>query len=216
MGKPGKKKLSQKTKAKEIRAKTIKAKKKPSAKVEAKKKGWARAGSPKRKRTSAGVSSRKPVRKASPELVLTPGGWRPREKVHQLKKGHHVSGKGGLLRIIETKTGRVVEDLGPILKTNRSKEGLKPKIQGKIPGLPDSGWIVYADWTNPGPNPIVYFSTKWVVPKAPTSLDNQSIYLFNGLQKMANGNGNLLLQPVLQWGTTGVGGGNYWSISNWF
>jgi hypothetical protein len=47
------------------------------------------------------------------ELVLTPGGWRPKSKVHQLAPGQHISGKDGRLRIIETATGRVVKDLGP-------------------------------------------------------------------------------------------------------
>jgi hypothetical protein len=38
--------------------------------------------------------------------------------------------------------------------------------------------------------------------------------LFNGLQ-----GGNLyglILQPVLQWGISPAGGGNYWAIANWF
>jgi hypothetical protein len=50
------------------------------------------------------------------ELVLTPGGWRPRSKVIHLAPGQHISGKGGRLRIIETATGRVIKDLGPRLR----------------------------------------------------------------------------------------------------
>jgi len=46
--------------------------------------------------------------------VLTPGGWRPKSKVREVGPGQHISGAGGRLRIIETTTGKVIEDLGEI------------------------------------------------------------------------------------------------------
>lgn len=48
------------------------------------------------------------------ELVLTPGGWRPKSKVHHVPPGYHIDGAGGRLKIIETATGKVIEDLGEI------------------------------------------------------------------------------------------------------
>jgi hypothetical protein len=60
------------------------------------------------------------------ELVLTPGGWRPKSQVQQLEPGHHISGKGGRLRIIETRTGKVIRDLGVTSK--------KKPIRGKRVG----------------------------------------------------------------------------------
>ena len=46
------------------------------------------------------------------DLVLTPGGLRPRSLVHQLEAGQHVSTKGGRVLIIQTATGKLVKDLG--------------------------------------------------------------------------------------------------------
>ena len=106
---------------------------------------------------------------------------------------------------IETATGRVVKDLGGV-----GEPGADP---GPIPSIPDIGWIENAQWRNGGSNPIIYFSTKWVVPPAPSASDGQTVFLFNGLQP---DNGAHILQPVLQWGPSAAGGGNYWSITNWY
>ncbi|HLW75398.1 MAG TPA: hypothetical protein VKS01_00410, partial [Bryobacteraceae bacterium] len=82
-----------------------------------------------------------------------------------------------------------------------------------IPGLPDIGWIENSQWRNGGSDPIVYFSTSWVVPPVPSSSDSQTVFLFNGMQPDSAAH---ILQPVLQWGGSGAGGGNYWSITNWY
>jgi hypothetical protein len=48
------------------------------------------------------------------QLVLTPGGWRLKSKVHYVKPGHHIDSEGGRLKIIHTATGKVIKDLGEI------------------------------------------------------------------------------------------------------
>jgi hypothetical protein len=58
---------------------------------------------------------------AGDELVLTPGGWRPRSQAQRLEHGQHISGRGGRLRIIETATGSVVQDLGEISKQKHGR-----------------------------------------------------------------------------------------------
>jgi hypothetical protein len=60
---------------------------------------------------------------------------------------------------------------------------------------------------------ITYFSTIWTVPAAPSTQSGQLIYLFNALE---DGLGNDILQPVLQWGVSGSGGGNYWAVASWY
>jgi hypothetical protein len=80
--------------------------------------------------------------------------------------------------------------------------------------LSDVGWIEYVQWTNDTGEPIASFSSTWVVPTAPASDDGQIVYLFNGLQHSSDG--PFILQPVLQWGASPAGGGNFWSITNWF
>jgi hypothetical protein len=160
------------------------------------------------------TSPKKAKQGAESELVLTPGGLRPKAMVHHLKLGHHISGKGGRLRVIETATGKVIKDFGPRSKENRLARSPSAKRSNIIPGTSDHGWIEYSQWTNNTGQPIVFFSTKWVVPPPPASDNNQTIFLYNGLMQGANGNN--ILQPVLQWGFSGGGGGKFWSILNWF
>jgi hypothetical protein len=169
------------------------------------------------KSNAANRSAQRPKRPVRPldttDLVLTPGGLRPRSLVHRLEPGQHVSTKGGRVRIIETATGRVVKDLGESAKPGDS-EGDHPHVAPAIvPSLPDIGWIENSQWRNGGTDPIVYFSTTWVVPPAPSSSDNQIIFLFNGMQPDSAAH---ILQPVLQWGSNGAFGGNYWCITNWY
>lgn len=157
-----------------------------------------------------------------PDLVLTPGGWRPRSTVHQLEPGHHISGKGGRTKIIETSTGKVIKDLGEASTKRRSRSGARGKEPKGADPFPDDGWIANTGWSNTGSQPIAYFSTTWVVPPAPATDDGQTIFLFNGLEQSGDGATSLgpyILQPVLQWGpATGPPptGGSYWQISNWY
>lgn len=158
-----------------------------------------------------------PVRSRSTEdLVITPGGLRPRSAVHDLRQGQHVSLKDGRIRIIDTATGTVVLDLGEA-ETVDATEELRLRDHDptlSTPALKDVGWIQNSQWRNASSNPVVYFSTKWVIPPAPTSNDGQEIYLFNGMQPDG---GAHILQPVLQWGAdSAAGGGAYWAITNWY
>ena len=158
---------------------------------------------------------RRPVRPLdTTDVVLTPGGGRPRSLVHTLEPGHHVSLKDGRVRIIETATGKVVEDLGEYA-THADEPDPQPQAPepGPTPALPDIAWIENSQWRNGGPNPIVSFTTSWIVPPVPASNDSQTVFLFNGMQPDDSSH---ILQPVLQWGSSGAGGGDYWSIANWY
>ena len=52
--------------------------------------------------------------KEKDEHVLTPGGWRPKSKVHQVEPGQHVAEVEGHLRILDTATGKIIKDLGEV------------------------------------------------------------------------------------------------------
>ncbi len=163
---------------------------------------------------------KRPVRALRPEdahdLIITPGGLRPRSRVHVLEPGQHVDTTSGRIRIIDDATGEVVKDLGESEPTE-AEEGLAggaiEGLKASIPALADVGWIENSQWRNGGVDPIIYFSTTWVVPPEPASQDNQTVYLFNAVQP---DNAAHIIQPVLQWGSSNAGGGNYWSISNWY
>src|SRR5262249_27743967 len=73
------------------------------------------------------------------------------------------------------------------------------------------GWIAYASWTNNTGHPVSSFRTTWTVPPAPSQHADQTIFLFNGIQ-----NSTMIYQPVLQWGPSAAGGGNFWSVASWY
>jgi hypothetical protein len=73
------------------------------------------------------------------------------------------------------------------------------------------GWITFAAWNYTTGRPVSVLSTTWTVPPAPKTSNGQTIFLFNGIQ-----NSTHILQPVLQWGPSHAGGGNYWSIGAWW
>src|SRR5262249_31475630 len=83
---------------------------------------------------------------------------------------------------------------------------------GPRPAL-GTGWITNSIWSNTSGQPISFFTTTWRVPSAPGKQDGQTIFLFNALLNSAQ---NDILHPVLQWGPSQAGGGNYWSVSCWF
>ena len=60
---------------------------------------------------------------------------------------------------------------------------------------------------------LSYFSGIWEVPSAPSVVDGQTIFLFIGEE---NSGESEIVQPVLQWGVSCDGGGDYWSIASWF
>jgi hypothetical protein len=53
------------------------------------------------------------------------------------------------------------------------------------------------------------------VPTAPWTQTTQTVYFFPGVQSTLDG-GCGILQPVLQWGTSPAGGGEYWTIASWW
>jgi hypothetical protein len=53
----------------------------------------------------------------------------------------------------------------------------------------------------------------WQVPLAPRQYTNQTVFLFNGAEPS---DGSAIIQPVLQYGTSRAGGGNFWSMAAWY
>jgi len=138
---------------------------------------------------------------ADENLVLTPVGYMEKSNVHFIGEGQQLDVRNGRLQTIEVRTGRLLHDFGAVKIT-----------PARLPAA--SGWIAYAYWTNTG-TPITYFTTNWIVPSAPTSQRNQTLFLFNGMQDGTTST-SYIVQPVLQWGPSAAGGGKYWAITNWY
>jgi len=150
---------------------------------------------------------------APEELVLTPGGLRPKSFVHRIEPGTILDGTDGRYRL-QHRSGRVVADFGvtpfrPVGRPLMPRNVFFP-IAEEIPAL-GSGWITYAAWSNNTGTPVSRFATNWLVPRAPATQSGQTIFLFNGIQ-----NATMIYQPVLQWGTSAAGGGNFWSVASWY
>ena len=132
--------------------------------------------------------------------VRTPGGFRHKSFVHLVKPGQTITKRAGVSRLMDIKTNQLIATPGP------SDPG--PSFPGD-----GGGWVTWATWTNTTGQAISRFATTWTVPPAPTTQSGQLIYLFNALEDQAGDN---ILQPVLQWGLSGAGGGNFWGVANWY
>ena len=53
----------------------------------------------------------------------------------------------------------------------------------------------------------------WTVPPAPTSVVGQTVFFFPGMED--SNDVVSIIQPVLQFGPSAAGGGNYWAIASW-
>lgn len=143
-----------------------------------------------------------PAATQSTDLVLTPAGYMPRSSVHFIPPGYHLSVENGRLQKMETATGKMIQDFGPVTITpaHHMREA--------------QGWIAYAFWNNTG-SAITNFTTNWVVPSTPANQGSQTLFLFNGMQDGTTRT-SYIIQPVLQWGPSAAGGGKFWAITNWY
>lgn len=86
---------------------------------------------------------------------------------------------------------------------------------GHAPGPTGNGWVEHSQWDVPlksGDN-IDWLQGYWQVPTSPET-NGALIYFFNGLEPQVNP-ASLILQPVLQYGVSPAGGGDYWAIAGW-
>lgn len=163
--------------------------------------------------------------KSLDELVITPGGLRPKKNVHLVESGFDIVFKDGVLLKVAKESKIVAEELGVIdtakpehfINRNllrKPAQDLSPGAEVPLVRAPVTDkWIVYAGWPNSTELPISYFSATWEVPPPPATDNGQLIYLFNGIEDSSF---KVILQPVLQWGYSPAGGGSFWSIANWF
>jgi hypothetical protein len=76
-----------------------------------------------------------------------------------------------------------------------------------------NGWVEANLWNVPlDPNDdINYLGGAWTVPSYPSE-NGALIYLFNGVESSSR---SFMLQPVLQYGVSPAGGGDYWAVASW-
>lgn len=146
--------------------------------------------------------------------VITPGGPRAPEQVHLIvPAADRVMPPGGprhrsrVRRIEPGERARFAVEYGRRLRKR------------DLPGPPDeANWITYAGWMNNTGNPITKLTTTWTVPPAPATQASQLLYFFNGIEPA---DGQVIVQPVLQWGDSGQDEdgqdrtGQFWTVASW-
>jgi hypothetical protein len=139
-------------------------------------------------------------RAIAPDHVLTPGGFRHKSLVHAIERGEAV-------RRVNHRHAKVQLKTGALMQLTVSAPDVAIPAMG-------SGWVASAGWTNDSGAPVTSFATTWRVPPPPAVPADQTVFLFNGIQNTGASCG--ILQPVLQWGVSAAGGGQWWSIGNWY
>ncbi|PUZ27227.1 hypothetical protein GA0116948_11738 [Chitinophaga costaii] len=163
------------------------------------------------------------VANLSDSLMVTPFGVLPKSKVHKIDQGYSLSYSDNRLQMVDAKTRKLSKDFGvqtpvkvdaSISAAFSKKTGSAENVQRAVtsPGL-GSGWITYAQ--NATTVPVRFFGTNFIVPNNPTTYHNQLLYLFEGLQDGITATSHIF-QPVLQFGSNGRFGGNYWTIASWY
>jgi len=72
-------------------------------------------------------------------------------------------------------------------------------------------WKAWTQYQNAAT--ITYLTGQWVVPDAPPTSKGQTLFYWNGVEPDDT---SAVLQPVLQYGISAAGGGDYWAIASWY
>jgi len=149
---------------------------------------------------TAAQSLRSPSHKSTSAMVLTPQGYLPAECVHHVDKDFFVLD-------INSVTTIVSKDL-------TSSRVVPPCSEGPIQKLPN-GWTAFT--SEVVPTGADQYNGTWLVPPEPQDESTQTLFLFTGLQNNFGGGGiTNIIQPVLQFGPSAAGGGQYWAIASWY
>ncbi|KAF7292751.1 hypothetical protein MIND_01173600 [Mycena indigotica] len=138
-------------------------------------------------------------------LVLTPGGQQDSANVHI------VPDRARITRVVSEI--HVFHENGTLFKTVPVTNAGPPSNVTRRVAPAASGWITYAYWYKTTGDPIAWFETDFVVPPAPASCTGQTVFLFPGIEPAS---GTSIVQPVLQYGPSSIGGGNFWVIACWY
>jgi hypothetical protein len=151
-------------------------------------------------------------------VVLTPFGRAAKSHIHFISNKFHVNNGNSYTEIVQNSTGRVIQKFAKDFSQNKLDSHSPFENETEDTGMNfKDGWITYGSCEvfSPKEIPISLFDVKWIVPSDPIMKSNQLIYIFCGLQAIESGVGHIV-QPVLQWGISPAGGGNYWAICNWY
>lgn len=140
--------------------------------------------------------------------MRTPIGLVPRRNTHYVPEGTQLRHNDTNVDIVWS-NGTVMQST-PLSGNSRNSS---QNIGRFSPRDVDGGDVVFGYWKNDKISPIANFSTFWDVPPPPASSDGQVLYMYNAL---VSNEFDAMLQPVLQYGISAAGGGNFWAVSSWY
>jgi hypothetical protein len=138
-------------------------------------------------------------------VVLTPAGLVHKECLHEIPVGSSVK-RDGTVALPNGKVVTLPECPFPSARVDGS---------GPIPNV--NSWVADVQapaFTNSfGFNWFNGLNASFSVPSAPASYVGQTIFFFPGFSPSDNSE---IIQPVLQYGPSGAGGGRFWGVANWY
>jgi len=157
------------------------------------------------------ISATTSMAASSMESVMTPQGWRPAEKVHQVPMGGKVRHVGEEIHLLDADDNIVhtaIHDRTPIATPATTSK--------RASGAVGSDWVAYAEWNTSAINPddfIFEFSANWEVPPNPVTYDGQTISYSIGYATQAF---DAILQPTLSYGNLTEDAAPGWVIVTWY
>jgi hypothetical protein len=142
-----------------------------------------------------------------PGWVQVPGELIRPDCIHQIPAGASVSISD------DSKAGEDVIQNGAVIAHYEACSESPVPTRHVTPGPTGNGWVEDSNWVTPlkKKDNIEWIQGKWQVPWAPKST-GATIFLFNGVEPKS---GSWIMQPVLQYGPSHAGGGNYWTMASW-
>ena len=144
------------------------------------------------------------VKKPTSKYVLMPGGSRLKSRVKKALEQAKAS----------KATLKKLEQLPPLVNKERASllESDLHFIRSLVPlshEIVNPRWVAYSGWNNQTGSPVGAMTAIVRIPQPPVNKYGPTIFIFPGIQS-----DKLILQPVLQWGISGMGGGAFWSIGS--
>jgi len=161
------------------------------------------------------ASASTPTTTAAFTWVNVPGGLARSDCVHSIPKGANVAANTTIGGDDVTLGGTLVAhyDACPVAPTIPGTTAHANPTDGQVPQAA-GGWVEGAQRfvSLPSGQDLDFITSVWYVPSDPDS-DGGLVFLFNGIEPSG---GAAIIQPVLQWGVSAIGGGNYWAIAPWY
>ncbi|WP_148045034.1 hypothetical protein [Nocardioides marmorisolisilvae] len=140
-----------------------------------------------------------------PDWIETPSGLVNKSCVHRVPPGATVAADGSIIDGDVVTRVKRCPYAGPVRPANSPKSA-RPDARTPSTG----GWWIDSWWHHSWLSGI---SANWSVPSAPTDRVDQTLFFFPSLETET---AKSIVQPVLQWGASAAGGGQYWSIGSWY